>query len=669
MCDYKRIDNTDRALIDTYVDKLCNKLEITSERDYKQYIKRMTEAMVKESTIHRLSLTDLKFTQGYTAQRFVREQRLRFSPESVNINILAHGRHLFYYLKYIYFILTTKSRFNFTTPINIVLFCHRTSFDLYEKQIQVKPQEVEVEVEYNWENPDNKFEHNFADYLNTTEFDLLSRELSYFDRFPNLHIDFLQSPNELMIGIGAKRAVINCFHYMLQEGQAGSMSYRCMTLDDNISGIYKNVTPTCTKRFATSSGKKKNYFEDMILLLDQLAGGSMNHYYYPIETDTELQQLLDHITASDIIHCIKALQMCITKNGESIHSVEYILAYLTKFKTAENAGDFDATLRIVNKNDNCYGIITPYLPQIVSSKRSKKPICPKELKVIRSSLFINLLNFIIMKRHCRAITILDLYQVCSLEEYESALMLGVDKGKGKGNQSGVGDYTPLDSVALYKLFFNNPWDLYSKNYLYNPYFTRFYEDILFNIAIPKNRSCKLGYYLRFAHIGDEDNEDQFKRDLYVAPAMPVVYPYYLWIFLHLQFFPHAITTAHDTSKKMDILTCNNLESFMQPDGVGKYARFAILPYSYYNNYDRQREFDIKTGGRKIHPPRKPNSKEGYVPLNLGAYLETEYNKIGKIAQIVPHSMQQKFALMFPNVSMAKDFNECLHEIQIKEYRK
>jgi hypothetical protein len=669
MCEYKPIDELDRELIVTRVNQLCTKLKINTESEYKLYIKNMTQRMMNESSLHTLTLVDLKFTLGSTAERFVEAHRLLFSPESININILANGRHLFYYLKYIYFILTTQQQeFNFRTTVNIVLFCHRSSFELYQKQLDLGVNLNQARA-YNWQNHKNKFEYNFADYLNTTEFLSLARELSYFARFSNLHIHFFQSPNELMIGIGAKRAVINCLHYMLQDGQASAEAYRCMTIDDNISGIYQNVSPTCTKRFATTSSKRNNYFEDMISLLFQLKNDNMaeiyNYYYYPIDSAKELRELLDNVTPSDIFMVFEALRNCIIIDGESIHSVEYILARLEKFKNEANADQFAYILELIKKKNNCYGIIRKYAT-LESSGRSRVKICPKTLLVIKSSLYLNVLNFIVKKRHCDGITILDLYGVCSADEYKEALMLGVDKGGAKGNENVFGNYHATKSISLYKLFYNNPWYLFRNNYLYNPYFTRFYEDILFNIAIPKNSSCKLGYYLRFAHIADEDNDDKFKKDLYISPAMPVIHPYYLWIFIHLKFFPFPVTTEYDTSKKIDILTCNNFASFMQPYGLGKYAKFAVLLHSYYNNYNRQREFDIFRKIKKKHAELKPNYKEGYVPHNLAAYLKLEYKKI------IPDTVQQIFEnLTLQNITLIstrEEFNDCLDVIQKEQYR-
>ena len=105
---------------------------------------------------------------------------------------------------------------------------------------------------------------------------------------------------------------------------------------------------------------------------------------------------------------------------------------------------------------------------------------------------------------------------------------------------------------------------------------------------------------------------------------------------------------------------------MQPYGLGKYAKFAVLLHSYYNNYNRQREFDIFRKIKKKHAELKPNYKEGYVPHNLAAYLKLEYKKI------IPDTVQQIFEnLTLQNITLIstrEEFNDCLDVIQKEQYR-
>lgn len=129
--------------------------------------------------------------------------------------------------------------------------------------------------------------------------------------------------------------------------------------------------------------------------------------------------------------------------------------------------------------------------------------------------------------NCYTVPLLNVYD--ELQQYmlqnPDAYFGGINKGKGT-TDSNMG-YIPTNgddalackiitnTVAIYKLNLARTVKLFDHGYIYNPYFTRFFEDIAFNSEVGTHTFKQNCYHLNFAHFragGDSISCDFQKTD-------------------------------------------------------------------------------------------------------------------------------------------------------------
>jgi hypothetical protein len=117
-----------------------------------------------------------------------------------------------------------------------------------------------------------------------------------------------------------------------------------------------------------------------------------------------------------------------------------------------------------------------------------------------------------------------LYLKPSLFENNNKLQLICGIRKGFGDRTNKTDdknfLSKNNTYAIYKLTIQKPYLLYSYGYFYNPFNSRFMEDIAFNgLSSLILKSRKLGnYYLRFGHYKEvkdinPDFNDAFNKEV------------------------------------------------------------------------------------------------------------------------------------------------------------
>ena len=138
------------------------------------------------------------------------------------INIICFGRTLTYTLKYIAFLFAT-SPLESIKNTQVILFCDDDTFNHYKNEIvDVRSTPYIHQTSFH-----QVFGTDDSDYFVTRD------EL---DIIKYLNVTFVHSSHYLMKGIGGKRAVIQ--YYNAAKFSGNSDDFVCMTIDDNISGIY-----------------------------------------------------------------------------------------------------------------------------------------------------------------------------------------------------------------------------------------------------------------------------------------------------------------------------------------------------------------------------------------------------------------------------------------------
>lgn len=213
-----------------------------------------------------------------------------------------------------------------------------------------------------------------------------------------------------------------------------------------------------------------------------------------------------------------------------------------------------------------------------------------------------------VNKYCRdtdipLITCLRVYDILKseLQQDTHLLMAGIVKGHGqtsdKRTEQGV-----RGSAAIYKLNVSRPVEMHRRAYWYNPYFTRFYEDLAFNneLAVDQ-RTLKLkNLHLQFGHFAakDGDHDDDFPEYLKtVYHKLGGIEPVYAMYFAYFACLYKAGRITQDFGK-IDSGT-NNVHSVSLPvyrlfhsgeDASivmpvnSKYGPYAFVWYMYANIY-------------------------------------------------------------------------------------
>ena len=224
--------------------------------------------------------------------------------------------------------------------------------------------------------------------------------------------------------------------------------------------------------------------------------------------------------------------------------------------------DISAVTYGLNLDDNITGI---YKYSNVCTKRAvlSKWVCKSYGQTTKQTLSAT----------CGKISILNLYQ--ELEDFArqntNVMLLGVAKGDGypaetdmlKAHTSG-NKY--INTTSIYKLSFQKYKSIVSAGIFYNPYFTRFMEDLAFNNSFSSGTSkINATLYLRFAHpfSGNPENvaerngvdynecltpADNLKLTLPPTPINTIAYMYYFYYLNYAEKLTYSGTSTKDGLK-------------------------------------------------------------------------------------------------------------------------
>jgi len=217
--------------------KTKSKKENFYEDYYNPFLLQTTQKMVEMTTTHKLLLPPSSIEEGSQTPSQISFELIddkitefvRMNDNTKVINIIAFGKSLQYLLKYIAFHLRALKQ---DDSIVVMVFCDNESFLEYQDNIQ----NFSITRE-----PEYEIKRLFTDQINGDYRDnallVFHKEYDILQRIP---IYFVESTHYLMKGIGGKRGVIQ--YYNKEFLSNNNEAYKCMTIDDNITGIVKYKT-------------------------------------------------------------------------------------------------------------------------------------------------------------------------------------------------------------------------------------------------------------------------------------------------------------------------------------------------------------------------------------------------------------------------------------------
>jgi len=158
---------------------------------------------------------------------------------------------------------------------------------------------------------------------------------------------------------------------------------------------------------------------------------------------------------------------------------------------------------------------------------------------------------------CDMVTCIDVYDELAARLYHNndLLLIGINKGKGATDSNLKNAESVKNTISIYKLNMTKPVQLFEHQYYYNPYFTRFYEDMAFNSEVGENgktgvaRSAKhTKFHLNFGHFTisqsnvcagnikeHDDDFPEYLKDMFmnitgIEPVYPMYYLYFASLF-------------------------------------------------------------------------------------------------------------------------------------------
>ena len=289
---------------------------------YEKFLKNYIECMFKESTIYKLNKDSVCVDKIKNNDNIIiplEDVNNFIKNESYNFNIMCFGKSLYYHIRYIYFILfniLNKNRENLKEEekleiYNFVLFCDYETYNIYTKNLQTiintytNPAEVSnIRTIYESSKEEwKKFKTTYITFSNLlnklyppdkkNNFTYCNYELQKIQDY-NVNIYFCVSNNDLMKGIGAKRSLMNYFHYvMIKDMEKVRDNYMCMNLDDNITMI-GHFTKKCPGKqqaqkeaFTTSAEKITNFKEPNEIQLNECGNLSIYELYKKLKEDMQ----------------------------------------------------------------------------------------------------------------------------------------------------------------------------------------------------------------------------------------------------------------------------------------------------------------------------------------------------------------------------------------------
>lgn len=212
------------------------------------------------------------------------------------------------------------------------------------------------------------------------------------------------------------------------------------------------------------------------------------------------------------------------------------------------------------------------------------------------------------------------------DKYTNTLLCGIDKGAAVTQDDSNGDFIN-NTHSIYKLTLQRIHSLHKLKIFYNPFFTRFLEDLTFN-AIIKGVSKGKGvdkpltfmhrsYHLRFIHNEYSDNEDCFPQDVggcYIINDAGIknpvniraTEPIYLMYILYLNLITNMGLLSISYNKLTSdapIFVYNGVD-YLYPS-KGKYGKFHNILYLFYLSYRMDKIL-------VLHQGRTDTNSEAYL---------------------------------------------------------
>ena len=231
---------------------------------------------------------------------------------------------------------------------------------------------------------------------------------------------------------------------------------------------------------------------------------------------------------------------------------------------------------------------------------------------------------------CPVISILELYElfIKDKDNFKDTYIIGI-KRDHMNVQIANNNYYKTSSI--YKLSLQKSFELYTKGYQYNPFFTRFFEDMPFNLV--NSGLINNAYYLRFAHLPlcsekiYENYEDYFKSFIIKTDAkIPDAVPLFI-MYLHYLFKLKLVLNLEKTEKPSFKLTYQMNNTSIQPFAQSRYNQFN---YILYKLLLAQNEEDKKNEGNYITDIVEICKKEViYIKNNFVGLDSSKHNDLIK----------------------------------------
>lgn len=258
------------------------------------------------------------------------------------------------------------------------------------------------------------------------------------------------------------------------------------------------------------------------------------------------------------------------------------------------------------------------------------------------------------------ISLYDLYLRLEqkMEENKDEIFVGIEKGAGSAFDS-----EEVNSTAIYKLNLAKPHKLVKLNYYYNPYFTRFYEDIGFNILFNNKKHIKKysKYMLHFGHfdqpptkcynnkdynVSFESKDEKFWNKYKIEGIEPVYIMYLLFFVCFFEKHHDKIKINLDVRNAQIVLikiTYNNNDLLSYPLQT-KYKKYHFIYY--FSVFLYLWKIGKNPANLCILPTNKKGSSETYEAMSLSTLLSTQFAEYNQEGNRVTYRFTDRFDFVF-----------------------
>ena len=193
---------------------------------------------------------------------------------------------------------------------------------------------------------------------------------------------------------------------------------------------------------------------------------------------------------------------------------------------------------------------------------------------------------------CRIVFLSEIYDILRHKLDEDCFFAGIDKGDATATDQTKSSKTIQPwlkhSGAIYKLNVCLPVRLYDHEFYYNPYMSRFLEDVTFNCIVSKYSIKSNRYHLRFGHpmsndAGIEDYDHVFLNKKYTTTTtVAAIQPIYNMYLLHYLCLIDIGTLTLDyitekTKPVIPVFKCSNYILLGLPKR-SKYRKYGFVLY-------------------------------------------------------------------------------------------